>query len=134
MGTMVGAGPPAGLLSPFPLEAPEFLGRTPVCQRFCQRFRQCQAPTMTSMPGEANIERLLLTPADAAVALSISRTTVYELMNRGLLRSIKLGTCRRIPLEAIEELIDELGRVQSTRPPVTARDYISFQRRKETDG
>lgn len=89
---------------------------------------------MTSMPGEANIERLLLAPADAAVALSISRTTVYELMNRGLLRSIKLGTCRRIPVEAIQELIDQLGQPQPTEHTVTARDDISCQRRKETDG
>jgi excisionase family DNA binding protein len=86
------------------------------------------------MSGEANVEKLLLTPADAAVALSVSRTTVYELMNRGLLRSVKLGTCRRIPVEAIRELIGQLSMEASGHASVTSRDYISFQRRKESHG
>lgn len=59
--------------------------------------------------GDSQVERLLLTPAEAADVLSISRTTVYELLNRGVLRSIKLGACRRIPIEALRELIDRLG-------------------------
>lgn len=58
---------------------------------------------------DSKVERLLLTPAEAAAVLSVSRTTVYELLNRGLLRSIKLGACRRIPVEALRELIDGPG-------------------------
>ena len=58
---------------------------------------------------DSKVERLLLTPAEAAAVLSVSRTTVYELLNRGVLRSIKLGACRRIPVEALGELIDGVG-------------------------
>lgn len=82
------------------------------------------------MPTGANVEKMLLTPADAAVALSVSRTTVYELMNRGQLRSMKLGTCRRIPVEAVRELVERL----SEEEPVTSPDYLSLQRRRETHG
>lgn len=82
------------------------------------------------MPTGANVEKMLLTPADAAVALSVSRTTVYELMNRGQLRSIKLGTCRRIPVEAVRELVDRLSQGEA----VTSPDYLSLQRRRETHG
>ena len=86
------------------------------------------------MPRDPRVEKLLLTPAEAAVALSVSRTTIYELMNRGLLRSIKLGTCRRIPIDAVRDLIGELDQDQSPNDPVTARDYLSFRRRKEHHG
>ncbi|MDA8044400.1 MAG: helix-turn-helix domain-containing protein [Actinomycetota bacterium] len=86
------------------------------------------------MPKDPRVEKLLLTPAEAAVALSISRTTIYELMNRGLLRSIKLGTCRRIPIDAVRDLIDTLDRNQSASGAVTARDYLSFQQREERHG
>ncbi|MDA8047455.1 MAG: helix-turn-helix domain-containing protein [Actinomycetota bacterium] len=54
-------------------------------------------------------EKLLLTPAEVAELLSVSRTTVYELLNRGLLPSIKLGSCRRIPIDGVRQLIDQLA-------------------------
>jgi excisionase family DNA binding protein len=50
-------------------------------------------------------ERLLISPADASRALSISRTRVYELMASGQLRSVKIGRSRRIPVEALASFI-----------------------------
>ena len=50
--------------------------------------------------------KLLVTPAVAADRLSISRSKLYELLNKGILRSVKLGTCRRIPVDGLVELID----------------------------
>jgi excisionase family DNA binding protein len=38
------------------------------------------------------MDRLLLTPVEAARALGIGRTKVYELMAGGTLRSVKMGT------------------------------------------
>jgi excisionase family DNA binding protein len=67
---------------------------------------------MSVVKADPTVEKLMLTPADAAVALSVSRTTVYELMNRGQLRSVKLGTCRRIPIEAVRDLIEQLAEEQ----------------------
>ena len=46
---------------------------------------------------EVEMEKLLLSPADAAAHLSIGRSKVYELMRLGQLRSVKIGALRRIP-------------------------------------
>lgn len=48
-------------------------------------------------------ERLLIDPREAAKRLSLGRTTVYELLQRGELESISVGRARRIPMDAIEE-------------------------------
>ncbi len=56
------------------------------------------------------IERLLITPAEAAHRLSISRSKMYELMYQGVLPSVKLGTSRRIRVEALVDLIERLSR------------------------
>jgi excisionase family DNA binding protein len=55
------------------------------------------------------IERILLTPTEAAEALSLGRTKVYELMAGGVLRSVKIGTARRVPREALDELVKLLS-------------------------
>lgn len=53
-------------------------------------------------------ERLLVTPEEAAERLSLSRRTVYELMSRRLLGSVKIGRSRRIPRRALEEYAAKL--------------------------
>jgi excisionase family DNA binding protein len=47
--------------------------------------------------------KLLLTVADAARALSLSRTTIYELFASGELRSVRIGRARRIPVDALHD-------------------------------
>ncbi|HZN72699.1 MAG TPA: helix-turn-helix domain-containing protein [Micromonosporaceae bacterium] len=54
------------------------------------------------------MEKLLLTPEEAAEILSVGRSTVYDLMRLRLLRSVKLGKSRRIPAAACRELVDRL--------------------------
>lgn len=49
----------------------------------------------------------LLRVADAARFLSVSRSTLYELMDRGELRYVKLGRARRIPRQALSELVEK---------------------------
>jgi len=40
----------------------------------------------------------------------VSRPTMYELINAGRVRSIKIGRARRIPARALEEFVSaELG-------------------------
>ena len=55
---------------------------------------------------------LLVRPEDAARLLSVSRTTVYGLLQRGALRSVKAGGLRRIPFDALEEFVGQLCRDQ----------------------
>jgi excisionase family DNA binding protein len=49
--------------------------------------------------------KLLLTPQEAATALSINRSTLYELLMRGESPSITIGRARRIPVQALTEWI-----------------------------
>lgn len=66
-------------------------------------FRQRPEP-----PEEAVFDDLLLTPEEAAKALRIGRNKVYELIASGELPSVKLGRCRRIPVDALRRFVDAL--------------------------
>ncbi len=72
----------------------------------------------------------LLTPADTAKRLGISRTTLYELLRAGQLKSVKIGSSRRIPLETIEDYVTELlnqaeGAAQNQQAHLTTKSVIS---------
>jgi excisionase family DNA binding protein len=54
------------------------------------------------------MEKLLLSPAEAAAHLSIGRSKVYELIRLGQLRSVKIGALRRIPQVALGDFIAAL--------------------------
>jgi excisionase family DNA binding protein len=49
----------------------------------------------------------LLTVRDAARLLALSRSTLYNLMERGALAYVKIGRARRIPHEELQRLIHE---------------------------
>ena len=51
---------------------------------------------------------LLLTPEEAARALRVGRSKVYELMRSGQLRSVKLGGSRRVSTKALAEFVARL--------------------------
>ncbi len=53
-------------------------------------------------------DQLLFTPLQAAKTLCIGRSKVYELMQSGELESIHIGSCRRIPADALTALIERL--------------------------
>lgn len=55
------------------------------------------------------MEKLLLTPEEAAEALNISRTTLYGLLQEQVLKSVKIGKARRIPTQAVYEYIAGLS-------------------------
>ncbi len=56
---------------------------------------------------------LLLKPEAAAQLLGIGRSTLYEMILRREIPSLKIGGCRRIPYQALEawiaERMDETG-------------------------
>jgi len=56
------------------------------------------------------VERLLLTAEETAELLGIGRTKVYELMRLGLIESVKIHGCRRIPTAAVHDYVDQLRR------------------------
>ena len=61
----------------------------------------------------------LLTVKDVQDRLKVCRTTVYSLMNEGLLRGVRIGTSRRVynhDLESyIKSLVDETDGVEVTQ-------------------
>jgi excisionase family DNA binding protein len=60
------------------------------------------------MAGDVTSLRLLLTPEEAADRLALSRTTIYELIRKGELRSVKVGRARRIPAGALDDFVNGL--------------------------
>ena len=52
--------------------------------------------------------RLLLTVPEAAEALAISRSKLYELFAAGLVRSVRIDGSRRVPIEELETYITRL--------------------------
>jgi excisionase family DNA binding protein len=57
------------------------------------------------------MERLLLSPTEAAAHLSVGRSKIYELIRLGQLRSVKVGGCRRILRSALAEFVSGLEAV-----------------------
>ena len=55
------------------------------------------------------MQKLLRTVEEAAEMLSVSRCTIYQLINEEQLYSVKLGRARRVPATAIQQFVDELG-------------------------
>jgi excisionase family DNA binding protein len=55
---------------------------------------------------------VLLRPEQAAEALAIGRTAVYELIRSGRLRSVKVGGLRRIPATALADFVRRLEEEQ----------------------
>ena len=70
------------------------------------------AQTGTDRPlpvSEREVERLLLTPLEAARALGISRSKLYELLAAGVIPSVLIGSCRRIPLQDLRDAVVRLS-------------------------
>jgi excisionase family DNA binding protein len=53
------------------------------------------------------MEKLLLRPVEAAEAIGISRSKIYELLASGDLPSVRIGTSVRVPVEALRAWIAE---------------------------
>ena len=62
-------------------------------------------PPTTPAPNAAASPVVLLSVRDVCAALQCGRTFVYDLLQKGELRAIKLGRLTRIPRAALEEFI-----------------------------
>ncbi len=55
----------------------------------------------------------LLTVAQVARRLGLSKVTIYELLNKGLIESVHIGRSRRIPTDAVDDYIARLRTVEA---------------------
>lgn len=66
------------------------------------------------------MDKLLLTPEDAAlvlsIVLSIGRSKLYELLATGALRSVRIGKSRRIPAEELAAYVQRLAGTEPSEP------------------
>jgi excisionase family DNA binding protein len=66
---------------------------------------------ITEFPSETSTthpEFVLLTVEEAAQRLRIGRTTCFALIRTGALESVRVGSLRRVPAEAIAEYVARL--------------------------
>ena len=64
---------------------------------------------MLLLPVQSKVDRmdkLLLRPIEAAEAIGIGRSKVYELLASGELPSIRIGSSVRVPIDRLRESID----------------------------
>ena len=54
------------------------------------------------------MDKLLLTPREAADVLGIGRSKLYELLRAGTVPSVRIGACRRIAALDLADLVDKL--------------------------
>lgn len=59
---------------------------------------------------DQNVEAMAVTYTDAALALSVSKRTITRMIQRGELKTVRVGTSKRIP-------ITELDRLTNTERP-----------------
>ena len=73
-------------------------------------------------------ERLLLTVAEAAELLDLDRSRVYGLIRQGELGSVRIRSCRRVPVAAVEDyqqatVRERRGAVSAPTSPRRDPDY-----------
>lgn len=51
------------------------------------------------------MRKMLLTVPEAAAALAISRSKLYELFAAGVVRSVRVDGSRRVPIDAVEDYV-----------------------------
>jgi excisionase family DNA binding protein len=61
---------------------------------------------------EMIMDKLLLSPHEAAVVLGVGRSHVYDLMRSHRVSSVKTGRSRRIPAEALRAHVATSGKGQ----------------------
>ena len=81
-------------------------GTTPVAGT--RLLATCSPLPRLRAAGRCAMPRLLLTVPEAAEALAISRSKLYELLASGDVASIRIDGSRRIPLTALEEYVSRL--------------------------
>lgn len=66
---------------------------------------------MRNVEGRRSVPAVLYDVDEAAEALRLSRSALYELIRSGQLRSVKAGRRRLVPVAALAEYVARLGSV-----------------------
>ncbi|MEU0702451.1 helix-turn-helix domain-containing protein [Streptomyces bacillaris] len=69
---------------------------------------------MDTAPTASTPQRRLHRVEAAAEILGVKRSTAYEEIRLGRLRTVRIGRCRRIPTEYIDDYVELLKREAST--------------------
>ena len=72
----------------------------------------------------SNRDRLVLTVAEAAEVLGVSRAFAYELAARGEIPVLRLGRRRLVPRKALLEMLGEEAEGASSAPPGPAPTLV----------
>ena len=54
------------------------------------------------------MEKLLLSPEEAAEVLGVTRSTIYDLMRMRILSSVKIGRRRLVPVKACHDMVERM--------------------------
>ena len=64
-----------------------------------------EAEPLSTTRRETVMEKALLTVGETAEILSLSRSRVYELMNKNVLASVRIGRSRRVSVASVNRLL-----------------------------
>lgn len=65
-----------------------------------ERSRRTEAPEKQ----ELQVERMLYRPREAAKAMGVSVSRMYQLINSGVVPSVRLGNTIRVPVQGLRKL------------------------------
>jgi excisionase family DNA binding protein len=68
------------------------------------------------------MDQLLIKPEEAAKAISVSRSTFYEMLARREIESVSIGRSRRIPVAALRRWVEDRMSRQNADGEPTAND------------
>ena len=68
---------------------------------------QQQTAAAVGDSGGVGVPPLLLTVPDAARALAIGRTTLYELIAERRIEIVHIGRCTRVPVDSLRTFLEE---------------------------
>ena len=72
---------------------------------------------MNSYGSDQPVARLLYRISEAAVALGLSKAKVYELINSGAIKAVRIDGARRIRAADLEAFVASLGKDAACCPP-----------------
>ena len=93
------------------------LAASPGCSQDAASRNRSAAPVerrFASDDSAGGVPRLLLSPLQAAQVLGIGRSTLYGLLRSGAISSVRIGTLRRIPRQALDEFVSALASASDT--------------------
>jgi excisionase family DNA binding protein len=71
-----------------------------------EAYRSGSWQTSSDDYGGGGMDQLLIKPEEAAKAISVSRSTFYEMLARREIESISIGRSRRIPVAALRHWVE----------------------------